>query len=270
MICFVEAIKEETPDVRTYRLKFKDQQKNTNFAWLPGQFVQFSLFGSGECTFCIASSPTRKGSFECSIKKVGTVTSDIHDLLDEGREIGIRGPYGNSFPIEELKKKNLLFIGGGIGIAPLRSLIQYVLDSRSDYCDITLLYGARTPIDIMYKNEIEDWEKKHSVKVILTVDKADEKWNKCIGHVPSVLENIVKPQIENTKVITCGPPVMIKFTIQSLIKMGFQPREIITTLEMKMQCGIGKCGHCNIGSMYICKDGPVFNCEQLKSFPGVY
>jgi len=266
-LCTVEKVIRETPDILTYRLKFKDESLMSDFSWMPGQFVEFSLLGNGECTFCISSSSTRKGYFDCSIKKAGIVTADIHSSIDEGDVVGIRGPYGNWFPVDDLKGKNLLFVGGGIGLAPLRSLIQYCIDNRKDYKDFTILYGARTSADMCYKDEIEEWRKDPSLKVILTIDRPEESWKENVGVVPKILEEVVKPVIENTKVITCGPPIMIKYTIQSLLKLGFADSDIITTLEMKMQCGLGKCGRCNIGSTYVCKDGPVFTYDQLKVLP---
>ncbi|MDP4227838.1 MAG: FAD/NAD(P)-binding protein [Bacteroidota bacterium] len=266
-LCKVEAVVDETPDVKTFRLKFVEEKYAQDFQWKPGQFVEFSLFGHGECTFCIASSPTRKGTFECSVKKAGQITSDIHDLVEEGSEVGIRGPYGNNFPLEDIKGKNLLFIGGGIGMAPVRSLIQYVLDNRKDYKDINILYGSRSPADLVYKSELEEWKNNPDIKLTLTVDRGDDEWKGNVGVVPKILEEVVKPTIENTKVITCGPPIMIKFTVQSLLKLGFAPKDIITTLEMKMQCGLGKCGRCNIGHIYVCKDGPVFTYDQLQDLP---
>ena len=267
MICKVDKVIQETPDIRTYRLKFREEEMIEKFTYLPGQFVEFSLLGSGECTFCIASSATRQGYFDCSIKKAGIVTADIHNSLEEGDEVGIRGPFGNWFPLEDIKGKNLLFVGGGIGLAPLRSLIQHCIDNRNDYKDFTILYGARTSADMCYKDEIKEWQDNKSLKVILTIDKPEDTWKTNVGVVPKILEEVVKPVIENTKVITCGPPIMIKYTIQSLKKLGFDDKDIITTLEMKMQCGLGKCGRCNIGSTYVCKDGPVFTNEQLKNLP---
>jgi len=266
-LCKIDKIIQETPDIRTYRLKFKDESITEKYTWLPGQFVEFSLLGHGECTFCISSSSTRKGYFDCSIKKAGAITADIHNNLDEGDEIGIRGPYGNWFPLEEIKGKNLLFVGGGIGLAPLRSLIQFCIDNRIDYKDFTILYGARTSSDLCYKEEIREWQNNPSLKVILTIDKPEESWKDNVGVVPKILEEVVKPAVANTKVITCGPPIMIKYTLLSLDKLSFAPKNVITTLEMKMQCGLGKCGRCNIGSTYVCKDGPVFTYEQLKSLP---
>ncbi len=269
-ICTVDRIIQETPDTRTYRLKFKDDSLTESFSWLPGQFVEFSLFGSGECTFCIASSATRKGYFDCSIKRAGIVTADIHNKVEEGDEVGIRGPYGNWFPLDDLKGKNLLFVGGGIGLAPLRSLIQYAIDNRDDYKDFTILYGARTSADLCYKEEIEEWRNNKSLNVILTIDNPEEEWKENVGVVPKVLEEVVKPTVDNMKVITCGPPIMIKYILMSFDKLGFAPKDVITTLEMKMQCGLGKCGRCNIGSTYVCKDGPVFTYEELQKLPNEF
>jgi len=266
-ICKVDKIIQETPDIRTYRLKFKEDGLMDKFSWFPGQFVEFSLLGNGECTFCIASSVTRHGYFDCSVKRAGIVTADIHTQLDEGDEVGIRGPYGNWFPLDDIKGKNLLFVGGGIGLAPLRSLIQYCIDNRNDYKDFTILYGARTSADLCYKDEIQEWKSNPTLKVILTIDKPEDGWKENVGVVPKILEEIVKPTVANTKVITCGPPIMIKYTLMSLDKLGFNPKDVITTLEMKMQCGLGKCGRCNIGSTYVCKDGPVFTYEQMKGLP---
>jgi sulfhydrogenase subunit gamma (sulfur reductase) len=266
-ICKVDKIIQETPDIRTYRLKFKEEGLMDKFSWLPGQFVEFSLLGNGECTFCIASSVTRHGYFDCSIKRAGIVTADIHTQIDEGDEVGIRGPYGNWFPLDDIKGKNLLFVGGGIGLAPLRSLIQYCIDNRTDYKDFTILYGARTSADLCYKDEIQEWKNNPGLKVILTIDKAEEAWKENVGVVPKILEEVVKPTVTNTKVITCGPPIMIKYTLMSLDKLGFDPKDVITTLEMKMQCGLGKCGRCNIGSTYVCKDGPVFTYAQMRGLP---
>ena len=267
IICKVGKIIQETPDIRTYRLKFRDEGLSETFSWMPGQFVEFSLLGHGECTFCIASSSTWKGYFDCSVKKAGVVTADMHNNLDEGDDVGIRGPYGNWFPLDDLKGRNLLFVGGGIGLAPLRSLIQYCIDTRDNYKDFTILYGARTSADLCYKDELKEWRSNPTLKVILTIYKEEEIWKEHVGVVPKVLEEVVRPAVDNTKVITCGPPIMIKYTLLSLDRLGFDPKNVITTLEMKMQCGFGKCGRCNIGSTYVCKDGPVFTYEQLKALP---
>ncbi|NQT46885.1 MAG: FAD/NAD(P)-binding protein [Candidatus Omnitrophica bacterium] len=255
-------VKQETPDIKTFKLKFDDEAIGRSFDYKPGQFVEASVSGEGEATFCVSNSPTRKGSIECSVKKMGKVTQGLHEL-DVGDPVGLRGPYGNGFPVEEMKGKNLVFIAGGIGLAPLRSLINYCLDKRADYKTITIINGARSSKDLVYKDEYKVWEKAKDTHLHLTVDYQEENWTCMVGMVPKILEE-VKPTCENSIAIICGPPIMIKFTMPVLMKLGFCGPAIITTLEMKMKCGVGKCGRCNIGSRYICKDGPVFNYAQLE------
>lgn len=255
-------IKEETPDIKTFKLKFKDLAIAESFDYKPGQFVEFSVFGEGEAPFCISNSPTRKSSIECSVKRTGKVTDALHEL-NIGDTVGIRGPYGNGFPIDDLKNKHLLFIAGGIGLAPLRSLINYCLDNRVNFKDITIVNGARTSKDLVYKSEYEVWKDAKNTKLHLTVDCNEENWTCMVGVVPKILEQL-KPTCRDSVAIVCGPPIMIKYTLPVLLKLGFCPEAIITTLEMKMKCGLGKCGRCNIGNLYICKDGPVFSYTQLK------
>lgn len=254
-------IKQETPDIKTFRLKFKDKAIGDSFTYKPGQFVEFSVFGEGESPFCISNSPTRN-SIECSVKKMGKATQALHEM-DTGDEVGIRGPYGNGFPLDELKGKNLLLVAGGIGLAPLRSLINYCMDNRKDYKTITIVNGARTSKDLVYKDEYKTWEKTKDTHLHLTVDCQEENWTCMVGVVPKILEEI-KPTCKDSIAIVCGPPIMIKFTMPVLIKLGFCAESIITTLEMKMKCGLGKCGRCNISNLYICKDGPVFTYAQLE------
>lgn len=263
-------IKQETPDVKTFSMRFLDDGVAQAFNYKPGQFVEFSVFGEGEATFCISNSPTRKSLssgasgtiIECSVKRMGKVTQAIHEL-DVGDTVGIRGPYGNGFPVEELKGKNLLFVAGGIGLAPLRSLINYCLDNRRDFKTITIVNGARTSKDLVYKDEYENWKKETDTFLHLTVDCNEENWTCMVGVVPKILEQL-NPTCHDSVAIVCGPPIMIKYTLPVLLKLGFCPEAIITTLEMKMKCGLGKCGRCNIGHAYICKDGPVFNYNQLR------
>ncbi len=255
-------IKQETSDVKTFKLKFKDQAIADSFDYQPGQFVEFSVFGEGEAPFCISNSPTRKPNLECSVKRTGQVTDALHEL-NIADTIGIRGPYGNGFPVEKLRNKNLVFVAGGIGLAPLRSLINYCLDKRSDFKEITIVNGARTSKDLVYQDEYETWKAAKNTQLHLTVDCNEENWTCMVGVVPKILEQL-KPTCEDSLAIVCGPPVMIKYTIPVLLKLGFCPEAILTTLEMKMKCGLGKCGRCNIGNLYICKDGPVFSYAQLK------
>lgn len=259
----IEKIIEETWDTKTFRAIFTDDSVRESFSYEPGQFQEVSVFGVGEATFCLTSTPTRKGFIEFSVKQVGTVTKALHEM-SEGDTVGIRGPFGNWFPYNEWKGQNLLFIGGGIGMAPMRSILNFCLDNRSDYADITTIYGARTPGDLCYTYEFDNWRKDASL--YLTVDAGDESWKGHVSHVPGYLLELA-PKPENTIAITCGPPIMIKFALQNLAQLGFKDEQIYTTLEMKMKCGIGKCGRCNIGSKYVCVDGPVFSLAEIRNLP---
>ena len=253
---------DETPNIKSFRVVFNDLERHKAFTFQPGQVGQLSIFGVGESTFVINSPPTRRDYLQFSVMRVGEVTTALHEL-HEGDQIGVRAPLGNWFPYEEMKGKRILFIGGGIGLAPLRTLILFMLDNRKDYDDITIIYGARTPPDLCYKDELKEWEERSDVNLILTVDTEYPGWDKRTGFVPTVL-NEVAPSPDNTIAITCGPPIMIKFVLQNLAKLNFKDDAIITTLEARMKCGLGLCGRCNIGSKYICKDGPVFSLAQLK------
>lgn len=263
----ITRIVDESPDTRTFRMKFKDAGTAGEFKFRAGQFAEYSAFGDGESTFCIASSPTHSDYIECSFKVYGKVTQSLY-RLNVGDTIGIRGPYGNWFPLDSLKGKNIIFIAGGIGLAPVRCVIDNVLDWRTEYNELSIIYGARSVRDIIYKDEIGEWKAREDVKTIVTVDPGGETkgWDGEIGFVPAVVEK-VSPSSENAVVILCGPPVMIKFTIPVLTKLGFEGSQIYTTLENRMKCGIGKCGRCNIGNVYVCKDGPVFTYEQISKLP---
>lgn len=266
----IENIIEETPDVRTFRLRFRDAGEAEKFSFRAGQFGEYSVAGEGESTFCVASSPTRKGYIECTFRKAGRVTNALANL-EIGDIVGFRGPYGNIFPVEEWEGKNLLYIAGGIALPPMRCVIWNTLDLRTRYRDITIVYGARTVSDLVYKHELKEWEERSDVKLITTVDPGGETpdWKGEIGFVPTVLEKVA-PSSDNTIAILCGPPVMIKFTMPVLKKLGFEDRNIFTTLENRMKCGFGKCGRCNVGKTFVCKDGPVFTYEQLQSMPAEY
>lgn len=266
----IEKITREAPGVKTFRLKFENEQDARAFSFKAGQFGEYSIMGVGESTFCIASSPTRKGYIECTFRQAGKVTSALA-LAEEGDVIGFRGPYGNTFPIDEWKGKNLLFIAGGIALPPMRCVIWNALDLRDNFKDITILYGARSVEDLVYKEELAEWNDRKDVKMVTTVDPGGETadWKGEVGFVPSVLEKMA-PSAANTIAIVCGPPVMIKFTFTVLEKLGFLEENIFTTLENRMKCGFGKCGRCNVGELYVCKDGPVFSYKQLKSLPAEY
>lgn len=266
----IENIIEETPDVRTFRLKFKNPVEAEKFVFKAGQFGEYSVAGEGESTFCVASSPTRKGYIECTFRKTGRVTNSLANL-EIGDTVGFRGPYGNTFPVEEWEGRSLLYIAGGIALPPMRCVIWNTLDLREKYKDITIIYGARTVTDLVYKHELKEWSERADVKLITTVDPGGQtpEWKGEIGFVPTVLEKIA-PSSANTVAILCGPPVMIKFTMPVLKKLGFKDKDIYTTLENRMKCGFGKCGRCNVGKIFVCKDGPVFTYEQLQSMPAEY
>ena len=263
----IEAIVDETPDVRTLRLVFEDEAVRDNFAFRAGQFAEYSAFGFGESTFCIASAPTRSGYIECCFRSVGRVTEALR-RLEVGESIGVRGPYGNSFPIEQFFVKNLVFVAGAIALPPLRTLIWQCLDWRDKFGEITIVYGARTESDLVYKRELAEWQERGDVRLVKTVDPGGNgpEWDGQVGFVPTVLEQVA-PSAENTIALVCGPPVMIKFTLPVLEKLGFSDEAIYTTLENRMKCGLGKCGRCNVGNVYVCKDGPVFTAAQVKAMP---
>ncbi|MCE1199657.1 MAG: FAD/NAD(P)-binding protein [Marinilabiliales bacterium] len=263
----IDKVIKEAPGVKTFRLKFQNEEEAAGFTFQAGQFGEYSAFGEGESTFCIASSPTRKGYIECTFRETGRVTGGLSSL-EEGSTMGFRGPYGNTFPMEEWKGKNLLFIAGGIALPPMRCVIWNALDLRENFKDVTIIYGAKTVNDLVYKSELKEWEERPDVRMITTVDPGGETpdWKGEIGFVPTIVEKVA-PSAENTIAIVCGPPIMIKFTFPVLAKLGFTDEMIYTTLENRMKCGVGKCGRCNVGKLYICKDGPVFSKEQLNLIP---
>lgn len=266
----IEKITNEAPFVKTFKLKFTDLEEAEKFYFKAGQFGEYSVFGEGESTFCIASSPTRKGYIECTFREAGRVTNAL-SKCEVGDVIGFRGPYGNIFPMEEWEGKNLVFITGGIGLPPLRCVIWNALDLRDKYKDITILYGARTVQDLVYKDELKEWEERADVKLIVTVDPGGETpdWKGEIGFVPTILEKN-PPKPENSIAIVCGPPILIKLSLPILEKIGFKQEQIFTTLENRMKCGFGKCGHCMVGNVYVCKDGPVFRYDELLLLPQEY
>ncbi len=263
-IAVVEEIIDETYDTRTFHFNFKDEKLRKEFTFESGQFGEYSVLGMGEAPFCISSSPTRSEHLECTVRRVGRVTNALH-RLGVGAEIGFRGPYGNSFPLDFLQGKNLVFVAGGIGLAPLRSLIWNVIDNRDKYKNIDIIYGARTPADLCFRYDLDTWSTDKTLNTVTTVDRGDEKWKGRVGLVPVVLGEVA-PSASNAVAIVCGPPIMIRFTFPALEKLGFTPEQMITTLEKRMKCGIGKCGRCNIGNLYVCRDGPVFTYAQIKSF----
>ncbi len=257
-------------NVKTYRVKFIDEDVRNSFSFRPGQFMMVTVFGKGEAPFGFASSPTQE-YVELSIKETGRVTSAMHNLA-EGDIIGIRGPYGNGFPVERAEGKNLVFIGGGIGIAPLRSLINYVLDEskRDQFGNVQMLHAFRSPEDALFKYDHAMWENSPDTVVKYTIDNPCDDWEHCVGFPHTLLASELDCELPDALFFTCGPPIMIKFITEELKKMGIEKKNIITTLEMRMSCGFGKCGRCNIGHYYVCKDGPVFTFEQLNEMPSEY
>ncbi|MHA1146278.1 MAG: FAD/NAD(P)-binding protein [Candidatus Helarchaeota archaeon] len=257
-------------DLKTFKLEFINPDHLKDFSYIPGQFAELSYFGMGECPIGLASSPTEQGFLLFTIKKVGSVTSAFHDSK-KGKVVGIRGPFGNGWPMQEMMGKNIVIIGGGFAFSTLRSLTKYIIDekNRRDFGDLLVIYGARSPGELCYKKDLEAWERLSELNLVLTVDKGDETWKKREGYVPTITKEIA-PSPKNAIALVCGPPIMIKFTIPVLQELGFTDDQILLSLEMRMKCGIGKCGRCNIGTKFVCVDGPVFSQAQLKELPKEY
>jgi NAD(P)H-flavin reductase len=261
-------IREETPDITTFRIALEDNKVIDAFtSFKPGNFVLASVIGYGEAPFAISSPPSQRGSIEISVRRLGVLTQALHELT-VGDTIGLRGPYGNDFLLREPKGKNLLFVAGGIGMAPLRSLVYHVLEDRKSYGEITILYGARTVADVPYKEEFKRWNRMDGVDVVLTVDPGGEMpdWDGRIGYVPNTLSEL-NTSPKNCLAFVCGPQIVIRLSAQTLLNWGFESRNIISTLENRMKCGIGKCGRCNVGHIYVCKHGPVFTYEEIRKMP---
>ena len=265
----------DTNDIKTFRLTFVNKADEDKFKYLPGQFGELSIYGKGESPIGIASSPTEPGYVEFTVQRTGIlvggiVTTALHDL-EEGAQIGLRGPLGNSWPIDFLEGKNVVVVGGGFAFTTLRSLINYMIyaENRKRFGDITVVYGARTPGLLLYKDEMAAWQKRKDMVMHVTVDKGDANWKGREGFVPTVCKEVA-PSSKNAVTVICGPPIMIKFTLPVFFDLGFSKENILTSLEMRMKCGIGKCGRCNVGYKYVCKDGPVFSLAQLEELPRDY
>jgi NAD(P)H-flavin reductase len=251
-----------TPDVKLFTLDL--DRPEDEFDYKPGQFGFVSAYGLGEAPFGLTSVAYRKEGLQFAIRRVGSVTNALHQL-EPGAKTGVRGPFGNFFPMDDYKGKRIIIIGGGIGFAPLRPVITTVLDNRSDYDEVVIINGARTPADLCFSAEFDEWAKSPNTKIELTVDAADENWTGRVALIPNVVADL-EPSHENAIAIICGPPIMIRFTLQGLKKLGFGDDQIVTTLEGKMKCGLGKCFRCNVGEKYVCRDGPVFTFEQISKF----
>jgi len=262
------SVREETHDTKTFRVSFIDEDLKNSFNYKQGQFVQVSVLGVGEAPISISSSPGERGFFELTVRKSGHLTTALHRLKQDD-VFYVRGPYGNSFPFEELFGRSLVFVSGGIGLAPIRGMIRLVLENRERFKDVKILYGAKTPDDICFKDELAEWEKRDDISVYVTVDRGDDKWKGRVGLVTSLYDDAVGVDGGGSVAIVCGPPVMMKFAAIGLVKRGFKKDDVILTLERYMKCGIGKCGHCNIGGLYVCVDGPVFSWGRIEKFPEI-
>lgn len=266
-IATITDIRIDTPDVKTFRVVTLDGKKP--FLHIPGQCAMLSIPGVGEALFSITSSPTNEEFMEFSIKKCGCVTDFLHSI-EVGQQVTLRGPYGNGFPVDTaFAGKDLLFIAGGIGLAPLRSVINYCRHYRDRYGKIDIVYGSRSKDDLVdYQEIINEWCKEDGLNVHLTIDREQEGWDGHVGFVPNFVKELGFDT--NKTAIICGPPIMIKFTLAGLQELGFERTQVYTTMELKMKCGLGKCGRCNIGSKYVCKDGPVFRFDELDELPEEY
>jgi sulfhydrogenase subunit gamma (sulfur reductase) len=257
----VKRLVRESEDVRTLVLEFAD---GSLLPALPGQFVEVSVPGVGESTFAVSRLSPDQKQFQVSIKRMGHVTKTLH-RLGEGETVGARGPYGKPFPVADWKGRDILIIGGGIGLAPLRPVVDYILAHRGEYGKLEIVFGARTPGDMIYTEDMAAWRKDQSIALTRSIDKACVGWDDCVGLLPNVVrDHGFKP--DNRIAVVCGPPIMIKFTMAALRELGWPDDRVYTTLEMKMQCGIGQCGRCNIGGKLVCKDGPVFRLDEIPGW----
>jgi NAD(P)H-flavin reductase len=262
-MAILDRVVDDIPEVKTFYWHFADPAVQTQFSrFRPGQFAQVTVLGSGEFPASLPPSPDEPQTF-FTIRQVGRCTGALHQLKP-GDAFAVRGPYGNGFPMSDYRGKNLLFVAGGIGLIPLRSCIVYALQHRADYQRIEIFHGAKTPGELMYRSSFEQWAKTPGVGCHLTVDRADSTWTGNVGVVGSLFKRPgVNVPVQDTIAFVCGPPIMFRFVIRDLLQMGFEQRNIVSTLERYMKCGVGKCGHCCIGVAYLCVDGPVFTYEQI-------
>jgi NAD(P)H-flavin reductase len=263
----VIAVRQHTSDVKSISLRFQDAERARQFTFRVGQFGIFSAFGAGESTFNICSSSNWRDHIEFCFRKVGRVTEALWQA-EVGDTLGFRGPYGHGYPMEEWRGKDLIFLGGGIAMPPIRCAIWYALENREDYGKITVVYGARTVGDLVFVDELAKWAEHPNVQVIQCVDPGGQTpdWKGEIGFVPTVFERAQVPAGQAVALVI-GPPIMIKNTIPVLERMGAQMSDVYTSLENRMKCGVGKCGRCNAGPVYVCKEGPVFTFQELQAMP---
>ncbi len=263
-VAVLDRVVAEIQDVKTFYWHFQEPAEQAAFRkFMPGQFAQVSIFGVGEIPISLPPSPTEKDYF-FTVRKVGSVTAAMH-AMKPGDLFGVRGPYGNGFPMESYAGQNLVFVAGGIGLIPLRSCIIYARDNRAKYGKIEIFYGARTPKDLMYQDVLRSWQTEGAMECYLTVDRSGDGWKGNVGVVGTLFKKEgVQVPVENTTVFVCGPPIMFRFVLKDLKNMGFEDKQMVSTMERYMKCGVGKCGHCCIGVAYVCTDGPVFTLEQIK------
>jgi len=252
---------DEAPGIKTFRLRFEMQKDRKRFSFLPGQFGLFSLMGIGEATFSMCSPPRQK-DIEISVRNVGDVTNAMFSM-QKGDVIGVRGPYGKGFPVGDIKGKDIVIVAGGIGFPPLASAVEYIIQRRKNYGKVYVYYGVHAPEDIVYRYKKERWLKS-GIKIFTTVEKKTGGWRGPVGLVTDGLKKLKLADVQNAAGLSCGPPIMLKFVSQELRTLGLEPDSIFLSLERLMQCGIGKCGHCNIGDKYVCRDGPVFSLSELR------
>jgi NAD(P)H-flavin reductase len=254
-------------DVRLFDLRFADPELADRFTWRPGQFVMLSVLGVGEAPFSLPSSPTRRGLFQLGIRRVGVLTDYLFDHLHEGDLVGIRGPLGNGFPVERLRGQDLLLVAGGLGIVPLRGLLQYVIDLRHEFGRVVLLYGCKSPDQVLFVQELRSLARRGDAEVHLTVDRDNGlPWTGRTGVVTELLDDL-RVDVSRTQAVACGPPVFYRFMLDRLVKMGFAKDRVWISLERRMECGVGKCGHCAIGYTFTCLHGPVFSYWDALNLP---
>ena len=256
-----------TEDVKFFQVRIVDMERALSFKYNPGQFAMISVLGAGEAPFSISSTPSRPGLLEFCIRKVGSVTKALF-RLKENDLIGVRGPYGNGFPIEKMIGKDILIVVGGLGAAPLRSVLLYCLDNRDHFRRVSMLHGAKRPAEMIFREEFLALKEREDLECHLAVDEDDTGiWTENIGVVTTLFPKLEQIDPANIYALVCGPPVMYKFVIKEFIKLKIPKDQILMTLERRMKCGVGKCGRCNIGSKYVCLDGPVFTLKQLEEMP---
>lgn len=266
----IKKIEKQTNDMYTFTLEFKNKKDKKAYSFLPGQFNMLTLPGIGEAAISISSSPANKNTFDHTVRKVGSVTGVLFNLK-KGSSLGVRGPYGSAWPLDKAKGKNIIIVAGGVGLAPVRPVVMHILNNRKDYGKLKVIFGAKTCKSMLFLKELCNWRnKKNDLELMLTVDKVNEgdKWEHNVGVVTTCFDKACLTA-QDSVVITCGPEIMMKFAAKELLKKGFKENQIYVSLERRMQCGVGRCGHCQIGRYFVCKDGPVFSYDQVKGLPGL-